>query len=95
MSSARSRLWRNPQLSDKLLTTLTILLSLLIFVIAPMQASGEVPGSYFGLIFGALIVPLHPYVRGVANLEAVIGQRYPATLLARLVTPELTHEMKN
>jgi len=36
------------------------------------------------------IVPLHPYARGLANLEAVIGQLYPATLLARLVTLELT-----
>jgi Ion channel len=36
------------------------------------------------------IVPAHPYVRGLANLEAVIGQLYPATLLARLVTLEIT-----
>jgi hypothetical protein len=36
------------------------------------------------------IVPVHPYARGLANLEAVIGQLYPATLLARLVTLELT-----
>jgi len=35
------------------------------------------------------IVPLHPYARGVANVEAIIGQLYPATLLARLVTLEL------
>ena len=30
--------------------------------------------------------PLHPMARNMANLEAVIGQLYPATLLARLVT---------
>jgi Ion channel len=36
------------------------------------------------------IVPLHPYVRGLANVEAIIGQLYPATLLARLVTLELS-----
>jgi Ion channel len=35
------------------------------------------------------IVPLHPYARSLANVEAVIGQLYPATLLARLVTLEL------
>jgi hypothetical protein len=35
------------------------------------------------------ILPLHPYVRGLANVEAIIGQFYPATLLARLVTLEL------
>jgi|SRR5262245_35491622 len=32
------------------------------------------------------IVPLHPFARGLANVEAIIGQLYPATLLARLVT---------
>jgi hypothetical protein len=32
------------------------------------------------------IAPLHPFVRSLANLEAVIGQLFPATLLARLVT---------
>lgn len=32
------------------------------------------------------IAPLHPFVRSLANLEAVLGQLYPATLLARLVT---------
>jgi hypothetical protein len=32
------------------------------------------------------IVPVHPFARGLANLEAIIGQLYPATLLARLVT---------
>jgi hypothetical protein len=35
------------------------------------------------------IAPLHPVARGLANVEAIIGQLYPATLLARLVTLEL------
>lgn len=35
------------------------------------------------------IVPIHPYARSIANVEAIIGQLYPATLLARLVTLEL------
>jgi hypothetical protein len=35
------------------------------------------------------IVPVHPFARSVANIEAIIGQLYPATLLARLVTLEL------
>ncbi|MDQ2804329.1 MAG: potassium channel family protein [Pseudomonadota bacterium] len=35
------------------------------------------------------IVPVHPIARALANLEAVIGQLYPATLLARIVTLEL------
>ena len=32
------------------------------------------------------IAPLHPLVRSMANLESVIGQLFPATLLARLVS---------
>jgi Ion channel len=45
------------KLSDKLLTTLTILLSVLVFVIAPLQANGVIAGRYFGLIFGAVLIP--------------------------------------
>ncbi len=40
------------------------------------------------------IVPLHPYARSLANIEAVIGQLYPATLLARLVSLEITGRRK-
>lgn len=36
------------------------------------------------------VVPLHPLARSLCNFEAVIGQLYPATLLARLVTLELS-----
>ena len=32
------------------------------------------------------IVPVHPLARSLCNLEAVIGQLFPATLLARVVT---------
>ena len=32
------------------------------------------------------IAPVHPFVRSLANGEAVIGQLFPATLLARLVS---------
>lgn len=35
------------------------------------------------------IIPVHPLARSLCNLEAVVGQLYPATLLARLVTLEL------
>lgn len=35
------------------------------------------------------IVPVHPVARSLANLEALIGQLFPATLLARLVTLEV------
>ena len=37
------------------------------------------------------ITPLHAMARNMANLEAVIGQLYPATLLARLVSLEIEH----
>ena len=35
------------------------------------------------------IVPAHPLARSLCNLECIIGQLYPATILARLVTLEL------
>ena len=35
------------------------------------------------------ITPTHPLTRGLSNLESVIGQLYPATLIARMVTLEL------
>jgi hypothetical protein len=35
------------------------------------------------------IVPVQPFVRALSNLEAIVGQLYPATLLARLVTLQL------
>jgi hypothetical protein len=34
------------------------------------------------------IVPVHPFTRSLANLEGIIGQLFPATLIARLVTLE-------
>jgi len=37
------------------------------------------------------ITPLHPLARSAANLEGVIGQLFPATLLARLVGLHLFH----
>jgi hypothetical protein len=39
------------------------------------------------------IAPLHPLVRSIANLESVIGQLFPATLLARLVTLHAASEV--
>ena len=40
------------------------------------------------------VFPVHPIARSLCNLEAVIGQLYPATLLARLVTLEMAHRTK-
>ncbi|WP_249147986.1 ion channel [Bradyrhizobium jicamae] len=36
------------------------------------------------------IVAVHPIARSLCNIESIIGQLYPATLLARLVTLELS-----
>lgn len=41
------------------------------------------------------IVPVHPLARSLCNLEGIIGQLYPATLLARLVTLELESRRNN
>jgi Ion channel len=35
------------------------------------------------------IVPMHPLARSLCNIESIVGQLYPATILARLVTLEL------
>ena len=35
------------------------------------------------------MVPVHPFARSLSIIEAMIGQLYPATLLARLVTLEI------
>ena len=37
------------------------------------------------------VFPVHPIARALCNVEAIIGQLYPATLLARLVTLEMAH----
>ncbi|MDE2377802.1 potassium channel family protein [Bradyrhizobium sp.] len=40
------------------------------------------------------VSPVHPIARSLCNLEAIFGQLYPATLLARLVTLEIAHRGK-
>ena len=35
------------------------------------------------------IVPVHPLARSLCNIESIIGQLYPATILAKIVTLEL------
>jgi Ion channel len=69
---------RNPRrLSDELLTTLTILLSILVFVVAPLQANGVVAERYFGLIFGLVLIPAafmlaHNWVAAGSIVAAII-----------------------
>jgi hypothetical protein len=64
--------------------------------LGPLEDNLAVAGNLIYFSFVTLtsvgygdIVPLHPFARGLANVEAIIGQLYPATLLARLVTLEL------
>jgi hypothetical protein len=67
--------------------------------IAPTDPGFVAAITYFSLSdlttagFGD-IVPIHPFARSLANLEAIIGQLYPATLLARIVTLELEHRRR-
>jgi hypothetical protein len=35
------------------------------------------------------VFPIHPVARSLCNLETIIGQLYPATLLARLLSLEI------
>jgi hypothetical protein len=59
-------------------------------------ASWKAAGSilYFSFVtlttvgFGD-VVPIHPLARGLANIEGIIGQLYPATILARLISLQL------
>jgi hypothetical protein len=65
------------KLSDALLTTLTILLSILIFVVAPLQANGVIAERYFGLIFALVLIPAafmlaHHWVAAGSILLAII-----------------------
>lgn len=41
------------------------------------------------------ITPVHPLARNLANLESMVGQLYPATLIARLVSLELEHRRQS
>jgi len=73
-----------------------------------LPKSGSEHGSGAALLyfsFGSLttanfgdIRPLYPIARNLTNLEAMIGQLFPATLLARLVSLEISerrHEKKS
>jgi ion channel len=64
--------------------------------IAPDATPGQVNGILVYFSFVTLtttgygdIFPVNACARGIANLEGIIGQLYPATLLARFVTLEL------
>jgi Ion channel len=72
----------------------------LVGVVSPGSFSGlridNAPGLASELIYFSFvtltsigygdIVPVHPVARSLCNMEGIIGQLYPATLLARLMT---------
>jgi hypothetical protein len=66
--------------------------------VAPGARTAEL--SYFSLStittvgFGDL-VPVHPLARSLASFEAVFGQLFPATFLARLVALHLAHSTRD
>lgn len=75
----------------------------IIFKLSPVKSFSVVPGSlrkeflYFSFVtlttvgYGD-IVPLTAVARSTANLEALIGQLYPAILIARLVSMEVSEK---
>jgi hypothetical protein len=67
----------------------------------PGSLSGQLHPPFGTLLYFSLstltsttfgdVVPLHPLARAAANFEGVLGQMFPATLLARLVGLHLFH----
>jgi Ion channel len=81
----------------------------LIWDIAPDAFTGlsdgaEGPRGFAALVYFSLVtltstgygdvLPINPFARSLANVESVIGQLYPATLLARLVTQHLERDRR-
>ena len=67
----------------------------------PMDDSPALPSNFIYFSFVTLtstgygdIVPVHPIARSLCNVEGIIGQLYPATLLARLVSLEIARRRK-
>jgi len=67
----------------------------------PMDDSPALPSNFIYFSFVTLtstgygeIVPVDPFARSLSNIEGIIGQLYPATLLARLVSLEIERRRK-
>src|SRR5262249_56870622 len=57
---------------DPLLTALTLLLAILLFVIGPLQATGTVTAHLFGLVFGIVLIAATFIVSGSAVALAAV-----------------------
>jgi hypothetical protein len=66
-----SKQTQNERFNDQLLTVLTILLSVLLFVAAPLQANSVLSAPLFGLLFGLVLVPAAFIASG--NRTAIIS----------------------
>ena len=61
---AKEGVFLKRRINDQLLVVLTIVLSLLLFVIGPMQANGVISGAVLGVIFGIVLIPATVMVWG-------------------------------
>src|SRR6516164_3176747 len=78
------------RLSDPLLTVLTVLLSVLLFVIGPMQAAGAVTGQHFGYFFGVVLLPAAFLYSRNLLVAAPIGVAIALVVTAALLDFERT-----
>jgi hypothetical protein len=69
---------------------------------APMPGDTAAPASFLYFSLSTLttvgygdIIAVHPIARSLANLESLIGQMFPAVLLARLVSMELYYRQRS
>src|SRR5271170_6558380 len=73
------------QYSDPLLTALTIMLALLLFVVGPLQAAGVVAAHQFGIAFGLVLVAAVFILSGsglaLAAILVAVGLVIVATVL--------------
>ena len=91
--TARKSQHGHERLGNQLLTALTVFLSFLLFVVAPLQANGVLSAPWFGLLFGLLLIPAGFLVSGnrlavvlilvamaVNAAGVVIGGRQPSVM---------------
>jgi hypothetical protein len=77
---------------ERSLTVLVIVEGIELFLIAPLSVTNHVPFAAVASIIAVNVVAVLAVVWHIrAAVTAVVGQLFPATLLARLITLELEH----